>query len=170
MILADTHQHYGYGSNMLSENDLKKKNAKAIESRVSFFGKSFCDKGYMPDITRENSGVKVTGARYNVEVIGLYRNRSLENILDGAPTLMTKSSHYYMNHGSLGHTGYNYMGGHHWFSAQGIDFSDMRDGIIIFSNGIIGIIDLVADGCCTSENAYVYYSAYSDVDISMFDI
>jgi len=113
---------------------------------------------FKPDL--ENMASLQSGAPSGITVVGLYTPNGSENLLEGAPELETSSSHNYFDHGSLGHTGYNYVGGHHWFSEQGISLNGLRGGKIVFSDGTTGYIDAASDGSGGTESAYVYYRAY----------
>jgi len=118
----------------------------------------------------DNPGSQTNGAARGTRVTGLYSNGSDENLLDGKSELTTLSDHSYFEHGSLGHTGYNYMGGHDWFADNDINLSELRGGIITFEDGTQGIIDTSSNGVTRDrdgdgtidyeENAYIYYNAY----------
>jgi hypothetical protein len=112
---------------------------------------------------------KVDGAGVGVTVTGLYLIGSDENLLASvSDVLETLSAHDYFDHNSLGNTGYNYMGGHDWFSEHGIDASTLAGGKVAFSDGTTGIIDVAFDGEESSgENAYIYYSAYEEADVDL---
>ena len=108
------------------------------------------------------------GAPAGVTVTGLYAQGSAENLLEGKPELQTLSGHRYFDHRSLGRTGYNYMGGHNWFEENGINTSELRNGVITFSDGTVGLIGTAYDGVDRpnwQEDAYIYYRAY-DVEAS----
>ncbi|MBN2296746.1 MAG: tandem-95 repeat protein, partial [Pirellulales bacterium] len=120
------------------------------------------------DSVQDNQPLQVEGASEGVTVVGIYAPGSETNILDGKPELQTLSDHHYFEHGSLGYTGYNYMGSHHWFSDNGISISGLRGGTVVFSDGTTGEIDAVSNGAGDSENAYIYYRAYDqDVDATI---
>jgi VCBS repeat-containing protein len=118
----------------------------------------------------DNHGAQTDGAESGIRVTGIYANGSDENLLDGKDELLTLNSHNYFDHGSLGHTGYNYMGGHDWFEDNGISLRGLRGGIITFEDGTQGIIDASSNGVARDrdgdgtidyeENAYIYYNAY----------
>ncbi|MGB2987314.1 MAG: tandem-95 repeat protein, partial [Phycisphaerae bacterium] len=112
----------------------------------------------VPDL--DNPANLTSGAPSGTTVVGIYAPDSGINLLDGQPELTTLSDHAYFDHGSLGHTGYNYMGGHHWFSDNGISISGLQGGKVVFSDGTTGVIDAVSNGAGTTENAYIYYEAY----------
>ncbi|MCK5114827.1 MAG: tandem-95 repeat protein, partial [Phycisphaerae bacterium] len=115
-----------------------------------------------------NQALEVDGADAGVTVVGIYAPGSDTNIMEGEPELETLSDHNYFEHGSLGHTGYNYMGGHHWFADNDISISGLRGGTVEFSDGTTGEINAVSNGCGTTENAYIYYQAYdSDAEINV---
>ncbi|MDM8562481.1 hypothetical protein QUF54_03920 [Candidatus Marithioploca araucensis] len=119
-------------------------------------------------------GEKILGVKAGVEVVGIYEKGSCENVLDGKDELVTTSNHYYFEHHSLGHTGYNYMGRHDYFKENGIDTGRLKGGIVEFGNGTKGIIDGAYDGVGTRANgtiwnelAYIYYNAYDGISSNL---
>ena len=113
-----------------------------------------------------NVGHETAGATSGVTVTGIYRNGSDENVLDGVEdTLVTSRGHSYFEHGAFGHTGYNYMGGHHWFNDHGISLSDIKGGVITFSDGTVGVIDAGSNGAGATESSYIYYNAADNIEI-----
>jgi len=121
-------------------------------------------------------GDETSGAGVGVTVTGIYRNGSDENVLDGVDeALVTSNAHNYFEHGSFGHTGYNYMGGHDYFADNNISFNDFKGGVITFSDGTVGVIDTASNGVARDrdgdgeidyeESAYIYYNAADNVEI-----
>jgi len=128
--------------------------------------------------TAENDDL-IKGADAGVTVTGLYAVGSNTNLLDGiTEPLITTKAHFYFEHKSLGYTGYNYMGSstdggvndidnHDWFVEHGVDISLLRGGIITFSDGTQGVINVASNGI-TGESAYIYYhGAEEDVAITI---
>jgi VCBS repeat-containing protein len=121
-------------------------------------------------LNSDNPGNQTDGATSDTRVTGIYAQGSGENLLDGKDELLTLNDHNYFEHNSLGHTGYNYMGGHDWFADNDINLSALRGGIITFADGTQGIIDTSSNGIVRDrdgdgtidyeENAYIYYNAY----------
>ena len=109
---------------------------------------------------QEVQPILVSGAQSGTRVVGIYAPDSDTNLLEGAPELATSNDHRYFEHGSLGNTGYNFMGGHHWFQENGISTGDLKGGTIEFEDGTTGVIDTASNGSGNTESAYVYYRAY----------
>lgn len=139
------------------------------ESTIEYLGKE-TSKGNFNSTRILNEDQLVTissvnnssGAGNKIQVVGLYeKGKEEKNLLKGKPTLTTT--------GSYNANKYNYMGGHHWFSENGIDLSTLSliGGYVIFSNGIVGKIFRISDGAGSVEHAYIYY--YATTDYKLYD-
>jgi len=143
------------------------------EPKDEAFAKELFDEGYSYYGDRKNLfdthyNNRVTGAASGVKVIGLYGAGSTVNRLEGKPELRTTSRHSYFYHsGYQRETGYSYMGSHNWLSNNGVDYSNLVGGAIVFENGIVGRIDGVSNGYGSREYTYFYYSAYSDMGVEL---
>ncbi len=121
--------------------------------------------------TIDSIGDQVDGAGQEVTVTGLYLSGSGENVLENAPELLTINDYR-----EVGDHGYNYMGGHNYFKSNDINTSQLRGGIVTFSDGTKGIIDSASNGIVRDrdddgkidyeENAYIYYKAYEGIEES----
>ncbi len=127
------------------------------------------------DLSNFDLGDMINGAASGVTVTGIYASGSNDNLLDGIDdALTTTNAHSLGNYwpDSENQTGYNYMGGHDWFSDRGIDQSgnSLDGGIITFSDGTAGIIDFISNGAGTTEPAYIYYKPYENLADATSDI
>jgi VCBS repeat-containing protein len=110
--------------------------------------------GGVPDLS--SAANLAPGAGSGVTVTALYAPGSTVNLLAGLPTLTTASAYSPTSAG----TGYNYMGGHTWFAAHGINVASLAGGTIVFANGTSHQITSASNGSGTSESAYVSYLDY----------
>ncbi len=123
----------------------------------------------MSPFNTEAPGNQEEGAGQNVTVTGIYAPDNGVNLLDDAPELLTLNDYR-----EVGDHGYNYMGGHDFFANNSISTSQIRGGIVTFSDGTTGIIDSASNGITRDqdgdgtidyeENAYIYYKAYDGIE------
>jgi len=106
-----------------------------------------------------------------VRVVGIYAAGSTVNRLAGITTpIITSTNHSYFAHGSLGRTGYNYLGDHNIFEKLSIGISQLafKGGVIEFENGIKGVIKTTYGGTPSNkEQSYIYYNAGDRVTIGL---
>ncbi len=120
------------------------------------------------DLSEVDLGDMINGAGAGVTVIAIFAAGSSVNILEGvSESLVTTNSHNLGDYwpDNENQTGFNYMGGHDWFSDNGIseEWDSLDGGIISFSDGTVGVIDFISNGAGSSESAYVYYKPYENL-------
>ncbi len=131
---------------------------ETVKIHVADVNEASTDISFVPDLN--NPANLSSGVPSGTTVVGIYAPGSGANLIDGSPQLSTLSNHSYFDHNSLGHTGYNYMGGNQWFSDNDISINGLKGGTVVFSDGTTGMIDAASNGSGNTESAYIYYRAY----------
>ncbi|WP_339561536.1 hypothetical protein, partial [Pseudomonas sp. EA_65y_Pfl1_P113] len=109
----------------------------------------------VPDLTVATN--LSAGAAAGATVVAIFAPGSTANLLAGLPTLTTSTNYALGGSG----VGYNYMGGHGWFLANGIQTASLVGDTVVFANGLAGKITAASNGHGTTESAYLYYRAYT---------
>ena len=111
----------------------------------------------------------IQGCRQGTRIIGLYRKGSeINEIAKINDELITKNNYRLGRYWARknGKTGYNYIARNGWFREHNIkNLDEFIGGIVVFENGIVGVIDKLTNGSGRYESAYVYYRAYKQLKI-----